>query len=85
MGWLVGYVMASLAASFIVVRVLEYIFAGATGWVVSTTKVGTFVTVWTAITTAAGMRDFTSRVRGLRRLGDRTSKRIEVLTKGNWR
>jgi len=82
MGWLTGYVMASIAASFVVMRVLDYIFAGATGWIVSTAKVSTFVSVWTAITTAAGMRDFTSRVRGVRSLSNKTGKKLEALTRG---
>lgn len=85
MGWLGGIVMASLATSFLAIRIFEYIFGGMTGWVASTAKPVTFVGVWTAVTTAAGMRDFTSKVRSLRRLNNSARKRTEALLKGGRR
>jgi len=79
MGWLAGYVMASIAASIVVVRVFDYFVGEATGIAKEATRTGVFVSVWTAITTAAGMRDFTTKVRSLRRLGNGMGKKLEGL------
>ncbi len=66
MGWLVGYTLASMAASFIVVKIFDYIFAGATSGLVSSARCGLFVVTWTAITAQAGMHGFSKKVRQLR-------------------
>ena len=66
MGWLVGYVIASMVGAFIVVRLFEYLVAGLDGGVVGTAKLGLFVGTWTAITVGSGLRGFTKSVCELR-------------------
>ena len=66
MGWLVGYTLASIATSFVVVKIFDAIFAGAAGGLVSSARAGLFVATWAAVTAQAGMRGFTKRVRRLR-------------------
>ena len=61
-----SYTLASLAASFIVVKLFDYIFAGATGSLVSIARAGLFVATWAAVTAQVGMRGFTKRVRQVR-------------------
>jgi hypothetical protein len=66
MGWLVGYTFASMAAAFVVVRLFEFLFAGATSGIAYAIKPGLFVATWTAVTARSGMRSatlFTSRWR----------------------
>ena len=65
MGWLVGSTLASMVASFIVVKIFDYIFAGVTSGLVSSARFPLFVGTWTAVTAQAGMHGFTSRIRGL--------------------
>ena len=60
MGWLVGYTFASMAAAFLVVRIFEFLFAGATSGVAAAVKPGLFVATWTAVTAQSGMRSATS-------------------------
>ena len=67
MGWLVGYTLASMAASFVVVKIFDYLFAGVTSGLVSIVRFPLFVATWTAITAQAGMRGFTKKVRQLRK------------------
>ena len=68
LSWLVGYTLASMVGSVLVVRLFDYMFSWLpSGVLVSTVKAGLFVTTWTAITTGSGMRAFSTRVRGLRR------------------
>ena len=66
MGWLVGYTLASVVTSYIVVKIFDYIFAGVTGGLVSIARPGLFIVTWTAITARAGMNGFTKKVRRLR-------------------
>ena len=66
MGWLLNYTLASIAASFVVVKILDYIFAGVTGSLVSSVRAGLFVATWTAVTARAGMHGVTKRVRQVR-------------------
>ena len=66
MGWLVSYTLASIAASFIVVKIFDYIFAEAVGGLVSSARAGLFVATWTAVTAQTGMHGVTKRVRQLR-------------------
>ena len=67
MGWLVSSTLASLVASFIVVRIFDYIFAGATSGLVSIPRFGLFVITWSAVTARAGMNGFKKRVRQVRK------------------
>ena len=66
MGWLLNYTIASIAISFILIKLLDYLFAGMYGGFVSVAKFVIFVLVWTAVTTQAGMHGFTKRVRQLK-------------------
>lgn len=67
MGWLVGSTLASIVASFIAIKVFDYVFVGVTGGLVGGARLGLFVVTWTAVTTQSGMHGVTSRIRGLRR------------------
>jgi hypothetical protein len=80
-GWIVGYTIASIAASFVAVRIFDLIFGAATGSLASTARAGVFVTTWTAVTAKSGMNGFTSRVRKLRQGNAKASKQINALTK----
>ena len=60
MGWLVGYTFASMAAAFVVVRIFEHLFSGATSGIASAVKPGLFVATWTAVTARSGMRSASS-------------------------
>jgi hypothetical protein len=55
-----------MAAAFVVVRLFEFLFAGATSGIAYAIKPGLFVATWTAVTARSGMRSassFTSRWR----------------------
>ena len=71
LGWMTGSIMASLIGALVVVRLIEWLFAGATGAVAGTAKAGAHVGTWTAITASLGLRDFSRRVKGLRSWMDR--------------
>lgn len=66
MSWLTGYVIASIVAAFIVVRIFDYVFSGAVHGVTHAARTGLFVGAWTVVTTISGLRDFSKRVRQLR-------------------
>mgnify|MGYP001610753107 CR=1 FL=1 len=69
MRWLVGYVIASMVGSFLIVRIVEYLFGGVVhGMAAGIAKASLFVTTWTAITAGLGMHAFTTRVGQLRRI-----------------
>ena len=67
MGWLLGYTIASMVGALFVVRIFDYVVGGVSNAAGHAARVGLFVGTWTAITAASGMRDFTKRVRKLRR------------------
>ena len=67
MGWLVSSTLASMVASFIAIKILEYIFGGVTSGFVSIARLPLFVVTWTAITARLGMHGFTRSIRGLRK------------------
>ena len=66
MGWLFGSTLASIAASLVVVKIFDYIFAGVASGVVSSARAGLFVATWTAVTAKAGMNGFTKRIASIR-------------------
>lgn len=76
MGWLIGPTLASFVAAFIVVKIFDYLFAGAMGGLGSTVRAGLFVGTWTAVTTKAGMHGFNQKVRRLRQGNQRAIKAI---------
>ena len=65
MGWLLGSTLASIAASFVVVKIFDYIFTGEA--YVDAARAGIFIGTWTAVTAKAGMNGFTKRVKVLRK------------------
>ena len=67
MGWLGGPILASIVASFVVVKILDYVFEGVNNGLVSSARFGLFVATWTAVTAKAGMNGFSSRIRNLRK------------------
>src|SRR3990167_7767745 len=79
LGWLVGPTIASFVAAFIVVKLFDHIFAGATSGVVSIARPGLFVLTWTAVTVQSGMHGVAKRVRRLRQ---GNTKAIKALAKG---
>ena len=76
MGWLVSATLASLVASFVALKLFDYIFAEATNGLVSSARAGLFVITWTAITARAGMSRFAKGVRQLRQGHTRGSKAL---------
>ena len=66
MKWLVGYVLVSMGAAFIVIRVLEYVVGGVAGAVAAAAKPTLFVGVGTSVMAALGNRGFTKWVKSLR-------------------
>ena len=68
MGWLVSYTLASIAASFVALKIFDYIFEGVSSGLVSIARAGLFIITWTAVTAQAGMRGFSKRIRGLRKV-----------------
>ena len=79
MGWLFGYVIASMVGALFVVRLFDYLFSHLTGAVVHIVRLILFVTMWTVITTRSGMRDFTARVRQLRQRNRDASKLLDAI------
>lgn len=76
MSWLVGYTIASMVGALFVVRLCEYVLGGAVGAIAGVAKTSIFVSVWTAITTASGMRSFTRAVGQLRQRNEEVSRLI---------
>lgn len=81
MSWLVGYVIASMVAAFIVVRLFDYIFSGVVSGLAHAVRASLFVGVWTAVTTGSGMRDFSKRLRQLRHRNREVSGLLDARTK----
>ncbi len=73
MGWLLGYTLGSIAASFIVVRAFDFLVGGAVDSATSAARGIVFVNTWAAVTAKAGMRDLTKTAQKLR-LGNLTTK-----------
>ena len=66
MGWLLGYTLGSIAASFVVVRAFDFLVGGAVDSATSAARGIVFVTTWAAVTAKAGMRDLTKTAQKLR-------------------
>lgn len=66
MGWLLGYTFGSIAASYIVVRIFDFLIGGAVDSATSAARGIVFINTWTAITVKAGMRDLAKSARNLR-------------------
>ena len=79
MGWLIGNVMGSMVAAFVIVRVWDWLSVGVTGSVASVARASIFVTVWTAITTVTGMRAVDQGERQLRQVHKGVLSRLKPL------
>ena len=66
MGWLLGYTLGSVAASFVVVRAFDFLVGGAVDSATSAARGIVFVNTWAAVTAKAGMRDLTKTAQKLR-------------------
>ena len=66
MGWLLGYTLGSIAASFVVVRAFDFLVGGAVDSATSAARGVVFVNTWAAVTAKAGMRDLTKTAQKLR-------------------
>jgi len=66
MGWLLGYTLGSMAASFVVVKLFDFLVGGAVDSATSAARGIVFVNTRAAVTAKAGMRDVTKQVRRLR-------------------
>lgn len=73
-GWLAGYTLASIVTAVIVVKIFDYVFAGMTGSVASSARVGLFVGTWTAVTAKTGIHGFSQKVRQLRQSNKKAIK-----------
>jgi len=66
MGWLLGYTLGSMAASFVVVKLFDFLVGGAVDSATSAARGIVFVNTWAAVTTKSAMRDVTKTARKLR-------------------
>ena len=66
MGWLLGYTLGSIAASFVVVRAFDFLVGGAVDSATSAARGIVFVNTWAAVTTKSAMRDVTKTAQKLR-------------------
>ena len=80
MGWLLGYTLGSMAASFVVVKLFDFLVGGAVDSATSAARGIVFVNTWAAVTAKAGMRDVTKQVRRLRLSNLVAKNKIDALT-----
>lgn len=66
MGWLLGYTLGSIAASFVVVRAFDFLVGGAVDSATSAARGIVFVNTWAAVTAKSGMRDLSKSAQKLR-------------------
>lgn len=81
MGWLLGYTIGSIAASFIVIRIFDFLIGGAVDSATSAARGIVFINTWAAVTAKAGMRDVTKKVRQLRITNLAAQDKIDALGK----
>lgn len=81
MGWLLGYTLGSIAASFIVIRIFDFLIGGAVDSATSAARGIVFINTWAAVTAKAGMRDVTKKVRQLRITNLAAQDKIDALGK----
>jgi len=80
-GWLLGYTFGSIAASYIVVRIFDFLIGGAVDSATSAARGIVFINTWAAVTAKAGMRDVTKKVRQLRITNLAAQDKIDALGK----
>ncbi len=81
MGWLLGYTIGSIAASYIVVRIFDFLIGGAVDSATSAARGIVFINTWAAVTTKAGMRDLTKSARKLRLKNLVAQNKLDAFTK----
>ena len=80
MGWLLGYTLGSIAASFVVVRAFDFLVGGAVDSATSAARGIVFVNTWAAVTAKSGMRDLTKSAQKLRRKNLAAKNKIDALS-----
>ena len=80
MGWLLGYTLGSVAASFVVVRAFDFLVGGAVDSATSAGRGIVFVNTWAAVTAKSGMRDLTKSAQKLRRKNLAAKNKIDALS-----
>jgi len=80
MGWLLGYTLGSIAASFVVVRAFDFLVGGAVDSATSAARGVVFVNTWAAVTAKSGMRDLTKSAQKLRLRNLTAKNKINALT-----
>jgi len=81
MGWLLGYTLGSMAASFIVVRLFDYLVGGAVDSATHAARSVVFVDTWAAVTAKSGMRGFTDSAKKLRLRNLVVKNKVDSFTK----
>ena len=85
MGWLLGYTLGSIAASFVVVKIFDWLVSGvadiATSAATSPARSVVFISTWAAVTAKSGMSGFTKSVRGLSLKNSAVKNKLDALTK----
>ena len=66
MGWLLGYTLGSVAASFVVVRAFDFLVGGGVDSATNAARGIVFVNTWAAVTAKSGMRDLSKSAQKLR-------------------
>ena len=66
MGWLLGYTLGSIAASFVVVRAFDFLVGGSVDSATNSARGSVFVNTWAAVTAKSGMRDLSKSAQKLR-------------------
>ena len=78
MSWLVGQVLASIAAAVAALWIVDRITSAVRDGVVTpVARFGVFVGTWTAVTTGLGLMAFKNRVRGWRQRNRDASSRLD--------
>ena len=85
MGWLLGYTLGSIAASYIVVRLFDFLVGGAVDSATNAARGIVFVNTWAAVTAKSGMRDLTKSAQKLRLRNLTAKNKIDALTEDEQR
>ena len=81
MGWLLGYTFGSIAASYIVVRIFDFLIGGAVDSATSAARGIVFINTWAAVTVKSGMRDITKKAKQFRVANLAAQDNIDALSK----
>ena len=81
MGWLLGYTMASMGASFVVVRIFEWILSGAGNTASDAARSTVGITAWAGVTALSGMRGVSKSAGRLRFKSSTAKNQLDTLIK----